>query len=211
MATSTPRKRRAGNEKRVAVLDAVLGVLADRGFEQTRFTDVATASGVAVGTLQNYFGSREDMLIEALRRAGELEIAAQEAVAAAHQDPWDQLVALIDRSLQSPDQTDRTLVELWRAATRDEELREYSDELRSRYRGAFVQAVNAGHDQGTFELDHDPDDVVDVLLAVLAGGIFSRALDNPQATGEGFRAVLLAQLAAGLGAGSKPTSTSQRK
>ena len=48
------------------MLDQVVAVLADRGYAGTRFSDVSEASGVAVSTLQGYFGSREDMLIEAL-------------------------------------------------------------------------------------------------------------------------------------------------
>ena len=63
------RIRRAGGARRAVVLGQVVEVLADRGFAGTRFIDVAEASGVAVSTLQGYFGSHEDMLIEALAGA----------------------------------------------------------------------------------------------------------------------------------------------
>src|SRR5262245_6101025 len=60
------RIRRAGGTRRAAVLEIAAKVLAERGYENTRYADVSMASGVAVSTLQNYFGSREDMLIETM-------------------------------------------------------------------------------------------------------------------------------------------------
>jgi AcrR family transcriptional regulator len=53
------------------MLDAAVEVLAERGYERSRFADVAAATEVAISTLQSYFGSREDMLIEALFRASD--------------------------------------------------------------------------------------------------------------------------------------------
>ena len=76
------RSRRAGGARRALVLDQVAAVLADRGYAGTRFVDVSEASGVAVSTLQGYFGSREDMLIEALERATSVAVAAMDELAA---------------------------------------------------------------------------------------------------------------------------------
>src|ERR1700760_2266110 len=110
------RTRRAGGARRVAVVETAAGVLADRGYESTRFTDVAAASGVAISTLQNYFGSREDMVIEAMEVFTDREVDALETVATAEADPWQRLVALIDRSLDSSEGARQMLVEFWRSA-----------------------------------------------------------------------------------------------
>jgi len=69
------------------VLEAACRVIADRGADATRFTDVAAESGVPVSTLQYYFGSREDLLVAAFRHASSAEIAALEAEIAAMDDP----------------------------------------------------------------------------------------------------------------------------
>jgi AcrR family transcriptional regulator len=196
---TTSRTRRAGGTKRIAVLDAVTGVLAERGYENTRFADVSAAGGVAISTLQNYFGSREDMLIEALRRATDQEIAAMAATAAAGGDPWQRLVALIDRSLDSPERTRRVLIELWRSAVRDEELRAYSREVQARYREPFLTAVAEGSERGVFAPLHDPGETVDYLLVALAGVMIPRALRQPAPTAEAFRRILLSQLSTALG------------
>ena len=70
------RTRRAGGARRAAVAETAAAVLAERGYESTRFADVSEARGAAISTLQNYFGSREDMLIEAIRHATEVEVLA---------------------------------------------------------------------------------------------------------------------------------------
>ena len=75
------------------VLDQVVVVLAERGYGRTRFTDVSEASGVAVSTLQGYFGSREDMLIEALGRATTVAVTAM---------TWSSVVTTGARSVPSP-------------------------------------------------------------------------------------------------------------
>src|SRR5665213_336266 len=48
------RTRRAGGARRAAVVEAAAGVLAERGYENARFADVAQASGAAISTLQSY-------------------------------------------------------------------------------------------------------------------------------------------------------------
>ena len=175
------------------------GVLAERGYENTRYADVSAASGVAVSTLQNYFGSREDMLIEAMRRATELEVVAMEAVAATEVDPWNRLVALIDRNLNSPTHSHQLLIEFWRAGIRDDELRDYGQEGWSRYRAPFLKTVIDGCEAGAFTPTIDPDSVVDLLFATLAGAMIPRVLHFPAPTADRFRTALLQQLAGTLG------------
>jgi AcrR family transcriptional regulator len=174
-------------------------VLAERGYENARFTDVSSASGVAVSTLQSYFGSREDMLIEAMRRATDLEVRALEAVADGVVDPWNRLVAMIDRNLNTPMRNHQLLLEFWRSGMRDAELRGYGQEGWTRYRAPFLTTVTEGQDAGVFTLTTDPDDVVDLLLTTLAGAMVPRVLDFPSPSADRFRTALLRQTAEMLG------------
>ncbi|MBM7492091.1 AcrR family transcriptional regulator [Micromonospora luteifusca] len=201
------RKRRAGGEKRTLVLDAVAGVLAARGFENTRFTDVSAAGGVAISTLQTYFGSREDMVIEAMQVFTDREVDALQAASAVEPDPWRRLVALVDRSLDNSESTRQILVEFWRSAMRDDELRDYSAEVQTRYRAPFLAAVREGAERGDFTLAHDAEAVTDLLLSALAGLIVSRVQHHPTPSPAEFRDVLLTQLRLMLGVkGSKPST-----
>src|SRR5918994_1069213 len=144
------RTRRAGGERRTLVLDQVAAVLAERGYAGTRFIDVSEVSGVAVSTLQGYFGSREDMLIEAFQRATSVAVTAMDEFAAQFEDPWQQLVAMVDRGLSTDAVTWRMLMEFWTAAAHDAELREHAAALAEQYRAPFTDAVRRGIESGAF-------------------------------------------------------------
>ncbi|WP_165839765.1 TetR/AcrR family transcriptional regulator [Mycobacterium montefiorense] len=193
------RTRRAGGTRRAAVVEAAAGVLAERGYENSRFADVARASGTAISTLQNYFGSREDMLIEAMQHATEVEVAAFEAVADAEGDPWNRLVAMVDRNLNTSVRNHQLLIEFWRSGIRDAELRDGGEEGWFRYRAPFVRTVIEGRDAGVFTPVVSPEDVVDLLFATLVGAMIPRVLRFPSPSADRFRTALLRQLAAMLG------------
>ena len=193
------RSRRAGGTRRTAVLESAVHVLAERGYENTRYADVSMASGVAVSTLQNYFGSREDMLIETMRHATDVELLALDAVSSAVVDPWTRLVMLIDRNLNTPMHNHRLFIEFWRAGMRDAELRDHGQEIWGRYKAPYVQTVVEGCDQGAFSPTLSPEDAVDLLMAMLAGGIVPRVLQFPAPTADRFRTALLNAIAQMLG------------
>ena len=48
-------------DKRTRILQAAVSVFADRGFFQSRVSDVADAAGVAGGTIYLYFKSKDDL------------------------------------------------------------------------------------------------------------------------------------------------------
>lgn len=193
------RTRRAGGARRAAVAETAAAVLAERGYENTRFADVAAASGAAISTLQNYFGSREDMLIEAIRHTTEKEALALEALADAERDPWNRLVSMIDRNLNTPIRNHQLLLEIWRSSMRDAELRDYSEEGWARYRAPLVQAVVEGRDAGAFAPVVSPEEVVDLLLIWLAGAMVPRTLHFQKPSSDGFRTALLRQVSQMLG------------
>ena len=189
------RTRRAGGERRTLVLDHVAAVLAERGYAGTRFTDVSEVSGVAVSTLQGYFGSREDMLIEAFQRATSVAVTAMEEFAAQFDDPWAQLVAMVDRGLSTDAVTWRMLMEFWTAAAHDRELQEHAAALAELYREPFMDAVRRGIESGAFTPRFDTAAIVEVVVANIVGLLYPVVLDHlaPQPTD--YRDVVLAQLA----------------
>ena len=189
------RTRRAGGARRAVVLDHVIAVLADRGYAGTRFIDVSEASGVAVSTLQGYFGSREDMLIEAMRRATSVAVADMNEFVARFDDPWQQLVAMVDRGLSTDVVTWRLLMEFWTAAAHDAELREHASALAGQYREPFIDAVRRGSESGAFTPRYDTAAIVEVLVADIVGLLYPVVLGHLTPEDAGYRDVVLAQLA----------------
>src|SRR4051812_44321606 len=51
---------------RAATLDATWRVIAARGVDRTRYTDIARESGTPVSTLQNAFGTLQALIVEAV-------------------------------------------------------------------------------------------------------------------------------------------------
>lgn len=177
------------------MLDQVVTVLADRGYAGTRFIDVSEASGLAVSTLQGYFGSREDMLIEAFRHATSVAVAAMDELAAQFDDPWQQLVAMVDRGLSTNVATWRMLMEFWTAAAHDTELQEHAAALAEQYREPFIDAVRRGIESGAFTPRFDTTAIVEVVVANIVGLLYPVVLGHLASQDTDYREIALAQLA----------------
>ena len=184
MATATRPVRRAGRD-RAEVLKAAGEVIAARGVEGTRFSDVSAASGVPVSTLQYYFGNREDMIVASLRHVGAAEIAHLERTLDEVGDasPWQQLVGLIRvgvaQDATSPDHTWRLWVELWRSALRDDELRANALEVAGRWRELLVSVIERGQRAGEFRHDVSAVTVAHQTMCLMDGVGIPAALADP--------------------------------
>lgn len=190
--------RRAGGDKRAEVLDHVVSVLTERGYDRTRFTDVAKVAGVAVSTLQFYFGSRDDMLVEALHRSCAREVVRLAAIKP-DAPPWERLVALVEHSLDPADvDIWRMLIEFWYASMHDEELRQQSDKLQYDWSRPFADAITRGVELGDFQVDN-VENMVTFLVGILDGLMLPQVLKHGYYDVEGVKAVVLDVLAKALG------------
>jgi AcrR family transcriptional regulator len=85
VGTSTPGRteRRRGDDTRSRLLDAVEGLIADHGFKPLTHRTIASRAEAHVALLNYHFGSKEQLIEEALaRRAGQLLAMQHEALAA---------------------------------------------------------------------------------------------------------------------------------
>jgi AcrR family transcriptional regulator len=182
--------RRAGRRK-VQVLEAAGRVIAERGADATRFSDVAAESAVPISTLQYYFGSREDLLVAAFRHASGTEIAALQAELAALNDPWDQLTRIVARALDGyragtaqpgMEQSGRLWIESWHFGIRDAEMR--ADTLRDygAWRQLVAGAVRSGVSSGRFVTQHSPERVAVLVIALVDGVGIPLVLGDPEVT-----------------------------
>jgi AcrR family transcriptional regulator len=184
MATTARLTRRAGRN-RTEVLRAAGEVVAARGVEATRFSDVSTASGVPVSTLQYYFGNRDDMIVAILRHVGEEEMALLQSTLEEAPDAsaWDRMVRLIGISVAQdnarPAHTWRLWVELWRSALRDDELRTDALDVAHRSREMLVSLIQQGQHAGEFRDDVSPVTVAHQTMCLIDGVGIPAALGDP--------------------------------
>lgn len=179
IATAAPRRRpgrpRGHDARRPDRLEAILAAacraILERGFEQTRITDVATAAGTSTGTIHYYFDTRDEVLGAALRWAGERLFARVEDPAAGSA-PLERLAHLLEVSVPEPGPARDEYVlwiELWTRVLRRPELLDVAEALSTRWRGYFTDAVRRGTADGTFVPVAAPDEVADRLIAMVDG------------------------------------------
>src|ERR1700758_607755 len=65
--------RRPAPERRAELLDEVVGYLGRNGIAGVSLRPVARALGVSVNALVHHFGSKDELMVAALRRAAEIQ------------------------------------------------------------------------------------------------------------------------------------------
>ncbi len=65
-------------DRRVALLDEIVAYLGENGLANVSLRPMAHALGVSVNTLMHHFGSKDDLVIAALRRSGRVQQAIEE-------------------------------------------------------------------------------------------------------------------------------------
>src|SRR5688500_4811014 len=84
-------------ERRHQILDALLRVMARKGYDGAAVTDVAAEAGLTPGLVHYHFENKLEILIELLRRlVARHEEALDRALEAADRSPPAQLAAFID-------------------------------------------------------------------------------------------------------------------
>jgi AcrR family transcriptional regulator len=123
--------RPSPDERKAAILDAVLKSIIDVGFTAMTVADVAKVAGVSTALVHYHFSSKTELILAALRRACEDDKQLRESVVAA----GGTALARIDRVLCGSLPRDRTdaswllWIETWGETRREPALRDVMDDL----------------------------------------------------------------------------------
>ena len=165
----TAQVREARREAyREAILDAAVGLFAERGFPTIKMSDIAKAAGVAKGTLYNYFDDKEEVFAALAERGRQHFLDGMDA-AMAPTEGWARLEALIRYMLGFLAQN-RALVRIYVEAT-GLDPRSKADPgrldgelaVRQRMSDCLADLAAAGEIRSDFPLD--------LLVTMLAGSI----------------------------------------
>jgi AcrR family transcriptional regulator len=69
MSNGENRRQRRFAKRREEILDVAARVFAEKGYDNTRITEIADALDIADGTLYNYFASKHDILVAIVSKA----------------------------------------------------------------------------------------------------------------------------------------------
>ncbi len=181
MTTELAPAREPDREKATRIVEAMRASVAERGIAGSTFDQVARSAGVSRGLLHYYFGSKERLLVEAVRLECEVrDELLEQAIADA--DSVEQVIDALVRSLQDflgdGPATAVMLHEMLTLAQRNPEIAYELRELGRRTRSDLAQALEAKAEAGVLALRDDPEAIA-AFLFVLADGILVRRLSEP--------------------------------
>jgi AcrR family transcriptional regulator len=164
--------------RREHILEAACQAILERGFPATRITDVAAAAGTSTGTIHYYFETKDEVLVAALKWAGERLFARVEDPAGGD-GPAARIGHLLRVSVPTAGASHDEYVlwvEMWVGVLHQPELLPTSEELSARWRGYFFELVRRGTESGAFRPIADPDRVAERIVAMVDGLGFETAL-----------------------------------
>ncbi|WP_431782489.1 TetR/AcrR family transcriptional regulator [Streptomyces chumphonensis] len=139
----TPAVQARLDAQRVDVLAAAVALLREQGYGGCSMSAVAARAGVATGTVYRHFPSKADLAAELFRTVVRREVAAVTEAAAAHPDPVNAVVAVVEtfasRALKAPRLAYALLAEPVDPAVDRERLL-----FRTAFRDVFAERIAAG-------------------------------------------------------------------
>ena len=166
--------------RRVEMLRAAAELICERGFGDTRIADVAKRAGVSSALVIYYFGTRDRLLVDALRYSEESFYEAAEQMLAEVPSLRERLSLLIQWTCV-PEGSDEIpgawglWFDLWAQAFRHDEIKAGRAELDSRWRAMIIDALDSSglsaRDKRMFALE---------FSALLDGLSIQVALEDPE-------------------------------
>ncbi|HTT30743.1 MAG TPA: TetR/AcrR family transcriptional regulator [Solirubrobacteraceae bacterium] len=184
MAATQPgvsRSRELSGDKAARIVEAMRTSVAARGIAGSTFDHVANEAGVSRGLLHYYFGSKERLLVEVVRRESEVRIERVEEAIVGAADAEDVLAALV-RGFEEwvgDGPAPAMIYEMLTLAQRNDEIAAQLAELGRRVRSHLAGALERKQDTGVLSLQIEPE-LAAMFLIALADGVMVRRLSEPE-------------------------------
>jgi AcrR family transcriptional regulator len=180
--TPAPATKGLSGEKARRIVEAMRHSVARRGAAGSTFDHVSREAGVSRGLLHYYFGTKEQLLVEAARRDCELRIEALEQRLAGAQTA-DDFVALLAENLQETIHEDPDFVtlvfELFTLSRRNEDIAVEYARLVRLTRERLAGMLAAAQAEGVLQLHAEPEAIADILFS-LGDGFSLRMIAEPE-------------------------------
>jgi AcrR family transcriptional regulator len=174
-------ERELSGDKAQRIVDAMRDSVARRGAAGSTFEQVAREAGVSRGLLHYYFGTKERLLVEVVRRDAEIRVARLEeplALAKTVDDVIEVLVASLTQLIEKEPAFFLILYELFSAGRSNPGIRREVGQLFERTRSHVAAVLKAKEREGVLSLRYDAEATVSYLFA-LGDGFALQALSDP--------------------------------
>jgi AcrR family transcriptional regulator len=185
------KERELSGDKAQRIVDAMRDSVAQRGAAGSTFEHVAREAGVSRGLLHYYFGTKERLLVEVVRRDTELRtdrLDEQLAGAKSVDDVLGALVASLTDMIDNEPGFFLLLYELFSAGRRNPDIQKEVGQLFEKTRSHVAEVLRSKEEEGVLSLRFAAEDVVSYLFA-LGDGFALQALSDPSRDSSGAFAV----------------------
>jgi AcrR family transcriptional regulator len=171
--------------RRIEMLRAAAELICERGFGDTRIADVAKRAGVSSALVIYYFGTRDRLLVDALRFSEESFYESAEKMLAEVTSLRERLSLLIKWTCV-PEANNEIpgawglWFDLWAQAFRHDEVRAGRVELDARWRRMIVDAIKSAAASDELGVEVDARLFALEFSALLDGLSIQVALDDPE-------------------------------
>jgi len=176
-----PRARELSGVKAARIVESMRASVAARGIAGSTFDHVASEAGVSRGLLHYHFGTKEQLLVEVVRRECDVSLERlEQAIEAAGsaEDLLDALVRSFDDWLGDVP-APGMIYEMLTLAQRNDEIAAELAELGRRTRSHLGDALERKRAGGVLSLRVDPE-LAAMFLFALADGVIVRRLSEPE-------------------------------
>jgi AcrR family transcriptional regulator len=177
-----PRPKELTSDKAARIVDAMRASVAERGISGSTFDLVAREAGVSRGLLHYYFGTKERLLVEVVRRECDLRKRRLEAAiddAETADQVLDALVQSFQEFLGAGPTAALMHYEMLTLAQRNAEIAAELAALGENTRSHLAEILRTKRDAGALELRAEPGAVA-LFLFALADGLTVRSLSEPE-------------------------------
>jgi AcrR family transcriptional regulator len=174
------------DQRREQMLRAALEVISERGYPETRITDVAAQAGTSAALVIYYFKTRDQLLTEAIRFSEDAWYAAGTARMAKISTAagrLEEIAAMTCLPETDPDVPGSWLLwlDLWAQSARNPGVAAVRQKFDERWRETIRDLVREGQEAGEFGTV-DAEDFAVTLSAMLDGLAVMIALEDPEVT-----------------------------
>lgn len=181
-----PAPATEGNEaRRIEMLRAAAELICERGFGDTRIADVAKRAGVSSALVIYYFGTRDRLLIDALKFSEESFYEVAESMLAEETSLYERLSLLVKWTCVPSADNEipgawGLWFDLWAQAFRHDEVKAGRVELDARWRRMIVDAIKSAEASDELAGGIDARMFALEFSALLDGLSIQVALEDPE-------------------------------
>ncbi|MGH9293635.1 MAG: TetR/AcrR family transcriptional regulator [Acidimicrobiales bacterium] len=169
-AAGVRARRENRSRRRALVLEAALGVIAEKGLDDTRMVDIGDAAGMSAGHVMYYFPTKAELLMQALGSSEDRFLAAAEQVARGGGSAAERLLGLVEISVPAAPREPAWILwfETWARAPHDPAVARFQQAIEERWVALLAGLIREGQRGGEFR-PVDADGFARTLSALVDG------------------------------------------